>query len=231
MMNSLLSIPDKVLVAALEIEKMGKDQFSAEDLVVSAWRRFPDAFGLKGHFDENGNLKYPDSNRVYAEIMGSKALRKLGFLQKVGPKTYKLTEAGRARALASMNTSSDEAPKKWGLGREISDYIRRLFECKAAQKMREGNVNDISFFDACGFWGISPRSGAKDLWNRFTKVETTLGIARDSFGSKTAVTAKHGAIPYTDKDIQALLDLHKLLQERFAEELKVINGRYDERKI
>ena len=72
------------MIAAIDLEESGKRPFTAEDFVVNAWKNFPDAFGLSGHLDESGNRKYPDSNRVYAETMGSKPIRKKGFLEKVG---------------------------------------------------------------------------------------------------------------------------------------------------
>lgn len=229
-MVSKLSIVDKLLIAALEIEKSGKDKFSAEDLVVFSWRKFPDAFGLQGYLDEHGNAMYPNSNRVYAEIMGSKPLRKQGLLQKVGNKMYRLTEAGRVRAGSITNMPHDKAPEKWLLAREKIEQIRHLFESKAAQKMRSGNMEDISFFDACGFWGISARSSAKELWSRFAHLEAVLDTAQEALGSRSVVNSKHGAIPYTAKDLKGLHDLHESLEEKFAKEIEIIKKRRDERK-
>src|SRR3989337_1721776 len=96
--KDLLSISEKLLLAAYSLEEDGRRPFSAEELVVSAWRKFPDAFGLAGHRDDDGRLSYPDSNRVFAEIMGSKPIRKRGLLTKVGSKMYQLTEVGREHA-------------------------------------------------------------------------------------------------------------------------------------
>ena len=93
--NKPLSITEKLLLSALDLEENGRCPFSAEDLVVSAWKKFPDAFGLAGYRDTNSQLCYPDSYRVFAEIMGSKPIRKRGLLRKVGTKMYQLTEAGQ----------------------------------------------------------------------------------------------------------------------------------------
>ncbi len=230
-MGKGLNIAEKLLVAASEIEENGKGLFSAEDLVVAAWKKFPDAFGLQGYLDGQGNPIYPNSNRVYAEIMGSKPLRKQGLLQKVGNKMYKLTEAGRARARGARSTNSGPFTQKLTLGREQVDQIRHLFESKAAQKMREGKLEDITFFDACGFWGISPRSGAKDLWSRFAEVQTIVEQGLSTLKSSCAVSIIHGSNPYTADDLQTLQKLHKFLEEKFAEELIVIKKRNDERKL
>jgi hypothetical protein len=230
-MSVKLSISDKLLVAALEIEDSGKEQFSAEDLVVSAWKKFPDAFGLQGYLDNGGKAIYPNSNRVYAEIMGSKPLRKQGLLQKVGSKMYRLTEAGRVRAKSLVGFSTKPSPEKWSLAREKVEQMRRLFESKTAQKVRAGNVEEISFFDACGFWGISPRSGAKNLWSRFAHIEAILDEAQKSLGSRNEVSSRHGAPPYTANDIESLRHIHKILQEKFEKEIGLIKDRIDDRKI
>jgi len=229
-MTSGLRVAEKLILVAFEIEMSGKKRFSAEDLVVSAWKKFPNAFGLQGYLDEQGKAIYPNSNRVYAEIMGSKPLRKQGLLQKVGNKMYRLTEAGRIRARSVASVPCDKTPEKWLLAREKVDQIRRLFESKAAQKMRSRNMEDISFFDACGFWGISARSGAKELWSRFAHIKAVLDDAHKALGSRSVVSSKHGAIPYTAQDLRGLYDLHVSLEEKFAKEIEIIDKRRDERK-
>ena len=229
-MISKLSIADKLLIAALEIEKSGKREFSAEDLVVSAWKKFPDAFGLQGYLDEHGKAIYPNSNRVYAEIMGSKPLRKRGLFQKVGNKMYKLTEAGLRHAKSISDLPSEQFQEKWSLAREKVEKIRRLFESKASQKIRSGRTEEVSFFDACGFWGISPRSGAKDLWSRFAHIEAVLDEAEKALGPRSAVSSIHGAIPYTAEDFKKLRSIHENLKEKFAKDIEVIENRTDERR-
>ena len=79
-MTGQLTVPEKLLIAALEARKSSAT-FTAEDLVVSAWQLYPDTFGLSGYADQ-----YPDSNRVLTNIMGSKGMRGKGWLRKVGAK-------------------------------------------------------------------------------------------------------------------------------------------------
>ena len=68
-MSGRLTVPEKLLLAALEARKRSAT-FTAEDLVVAAWRLYPDTFGLSGYADQ-----YPDSNRVLTNIMGTKGMR------------------------------------------------------------------------------------------------------------------------------------------------------------
>src|SRR5947209_15528516 len=84
------SVPEKILLAAEQLEKDGQSPFSAEALIVAAWQKFPRTFGLKGYADQ-----YPDSNKVLSSIMGEKGLARRGWLVKMGQKLYNLTRDGR----------------------------------------------------------------------------------------------------------------------------------------
>jgi len=158
--DNTLSIYEKLLLAAYDLEENGQSPFSAEDLVVSAWKKFPDAFGLAGYRGDDGRLLYPDSNRVYAEIMGSKPIRKKGLLVKVGKKLYKLTESGRIYANEILRKFSPSHIEKAGLSRKVEQELKRLFESKACLKFKNNRLDDITFYDACVFWRISPMSSA-----------------------------------------------------------------------
>src|SRR5438105_7281768 len=77
------TVPEKILLAADQLEKEGQSPFSAEALIVASWQKFPKTFGLKGYTDQ-----YPDSNKVLSSIMGVKGLARRGWLLKVGQKLY-----------------------------------------------------------------------------------------------------------------------------------------------
>jgi hypothetical protein len=219
-----LSVVDKLVVAAYGLEEDGNRPFSAEDLVVSAWTRFPDTFGLAGYRNRDGRLSHPDSNRVFAEIMGSKTIRKKGLLVKVGSKRYQLTEAGRQHARSLSAHPKPEGTKKAGLAREIAQELRRLLTSRAAEKYRLGGVQDISFFDASAFWGISPRSSATDLSGRIENFVSLVETAKQASTGEGA-TLEHGGIPFTVADLDLLLELHSQLEAKFGAELQVIKAR------
>src|SRR5438874_8127704 len=84
------TVPEKILLAAHQLQDQGQSPFSAEALVVAAWQKFPRTFGLKGYTDQ-----YPDSNKVLSSIMGAKGLASRGWLLKMGQKLYSLSREGR----------------------------------------------------------------------------------------------------------------------------------------
>ena len=225
-----LSTSEKLLVAAFQLEQSGKLPFSAEDLVVSAWKRYPDVFGLAGYRDEAGRLAYPNSNRVYAEVMGSKPLRKNGFLKKVGSKMYELTESGRAQAAHLLSSPPGRSVQKIALHRDIEVHLKRLFASKAFDKMRNNRVEDITFLDACAFWGISPRSSAIDLEGKMANFTQVVETAKTAVKEKR-VSFEHGGHAFDTADLDLLLHVHRTLVQRYADEISLIEQRRDERIV
>ena len=228
-MPKSLSIQDKLLLAALDLENAGKVRFSAEDLVVMAWKKFPDTFGLSGYANEQGTPLYPNSNRIYAEIMGTKPLRRNGYLNKVGSKMYQLTELGKSHAKAIISSPADNN-KKWSIAREHIEFIKRLFDTKALKKFREHRNIDISFFDACGFWRINAASNAKELWTKFAEIEGILTLAEKSIAKRESVQIIHRGNEIPLSDIHLLSELHVFLQSKFRNEIEQIKKRSDERR-
>ena len=83
--------------------------------------------------------------------------------------------------------------------------IRRLFDSRASVKFRSGRREEVSFFDACLFWGINAGSNAKELRSRFADIKTIL------------------AEP--DATVRTLREIHAFLKKRFASEINYINRR------
>jgi hypothetical protein len=230
---SKITVHEKLLLAAAELEKTGGSTFTAEDLVVAAWRLDPETFGLAGHLDARGRPAYPNSNRVFVEIMGSKPIRKQGLLAKAGTKTFRLTESGRQRVqqiLTQSNGSPGEPSvgAKVVFGRPTARSLRRLLGTRAFDKIRSGREDEITFHDASSFWGISPRSSAMQFQGRLGEVEGVLRAAREA-AQERPIRFEHGAKPYTSDDIDQLIELHHMMLERFSPQLDVIRRRRDER--
>lgn len=228
-----LSIVEKLLVAAIDLEENGIRPFTAEDFVVNAWKNFPDAFGLSGHLDDKGHRKYPDSNRVFAEIMGNKPVRKKGFLEKVGTKLYQLTALGKDEAKRLSNrylgdSDTVSGTGKSGLDRAIVNQIKRLFSSKAIEKYIGQRLEEITFYDACAFWGITPRSKAIQFENKIANFNYVIQTAlKDAKGKK--LTFKHGGRSYSQKEIKLLIDVHELLLKSYKQQIETIMERKDER--
>jgi len=212
----------KLLLAAYARHKQ-RVPFSAEELTVEAWRMFPGAFGLVAD-----GQSFPDSHRVAMEIMGSKPLSKNGYLEKVGSKLYQLSAAGvhEARRLSGSETGSSE---KAQLDRQDRERLRRLVESRALLKAMSGRENELTFHDACVFWGITPRSSARDLHSRYASVEELIRAASKASAGKH-VTLEHGTKGISKDEIDSLQVLNRDLRDRFRQELAIIELRTDDRR-
>ena len=221
------TIAEKLLLAALEVRETGKT-FTAEELVVKAWEMFPDSFGLAGYSD-----RYPDSNRVLTNIMGSKGMRGKGWLRKVGQKQYRVTskalgDGAQLRELAP-NSRGETGALRAELDRKTSAEMDRLVSTRAAHKVFDGQQEALTFTDACGFWDITVRSNASTLKVRLHEVsvllDQALQIAEVSDGRGLRLPQRD----LTREDIRALAQSHAWMQEEFAAQLGVIRKRTDER--
>lgn len=217
------SIVEKLLVAALELEKSGHKPFSAEDIVVASWKRFPDAFGLAGYQDQ-----YPDSNRVFAEIMGSKPIRKKGYLIKVGEKMYQLTDSGRQYAERLIGNSPKQGVEKAFFSREIKKELKRYFESRALLKYKENRASEITFHDLCALFGISPRSTYIELEGKLSNFCNIIKRSQE-MARKKPFSFEHGGKEYNLADIEILIDLKEFLLKKFENDLNIIRQRRDER--
>jgi hypothetical protein len=223
-----LSVSEKLLLAALDLVESGKVSFSAEDLVVAAWGKFPDTFGLSGYYNDDGRAKYPDSNRVFAEIMGSKPIRKKGLIRKVGTKIYKVTEAGFETGKWLRARDNSGYVEKSPLSRNTVKEIKRLLSSRAVGKTRNDRSSEITFYDACAFWGITPRSTSIELEGRLANFEKIIATSFSSLRGEEK-SFVHGGIPIGSNDLEMLRNVHKDLLARFQNEINIINKRKDER--
>jgi hypothetical protein len=229
--TQLLTVPEKLLLGALKAREISPT-FSAELLVVEAWKLFPDTFGLAGF-----SRSYPDSNRVLTNIMGTKGMRGKGWLRKVGEKQYRLSSSGLSegsRLLERMQSRSDEQPAQQALraelDRQVTHSLERVLHTPAAQRALAGDEGAITFHDACGFWDITVRSNANTLVARLSDVETLLQSAlkaAEGAGDDHAIKLRFGEV--TRDEILELISLHHRLQKRFETELNIIRRRTDER--
>jgi hypothetical protein len=217
------TVPEKILLAASQLEEAGQTPFSAEALVVSAWRNYPKTFGLKG-FEE----QYPDSNKVLAGIMGEKGLPNRGWMAKVGQKMYALTRDGK-QVVRKLLQGEETPPltarriqEKEPLPRDLDLMIQGLLATAAWQKHRQGRTADWTFNDACRFWNMGERSGADvderldELQKTLTRLEKQLANGPTLLGNGVELNAAMAG---------QLCDIHHQLEQRFNRHLQLLKNR------
>ena len=214
------TVPEKILVAAFNLEEQGESPFSAESLIVAAWKKFPASFGLKGFHDQ-----YPDSNKVLSSIMGERGLTRRGWLSKVGQKLYTLTPDGR-RLVVRLQSGEEETPaveqvKK--LSRDQDKQLTHLLNSSALHKYQENRKDELTFSEACKFWGITDEEQGGALDSRLGKIRNALNGIDRLVGQSDLVLASGRCVSVDD--LEQLYKIHDYLEARFARHLNLLRSR------
>lgn len=214
------TLPEKILLAAAQLEEQGQTPFTAEALIVTSWEKYPRTFGLKG-FEE----KHPDSNKVLASIMGEKGLARRGWLNKAGQKLYTLTREGKAvvRRLLTGESSPPKPAAAVRLEREQDRLLQSLLSSTAWEKYRETRQQELKFADACRFWGITENFAGPALDDRLDNIEVALAETEGRIGMGSATLSSGQSIGA--EEIGQLCDLQGYLRQRFAPHLTLLRKR------
>lgn len=219
-----LTVSEKILVAASELDKQGKTPFTAEDLIVVSWKNDHQTFGLKGYIE-----KYPDSNKVLASIMGERGLARRGWLVKMGKKLYALTREGRRIVAGLLNEEVEpEASDKVKLEKEREKFLLELLSSSAVEKFEANRKNDLAFADACRFWDISQNLKGEAVDERLDNVEKALNeleqqLAQDDAELPTGKIVSAG-------DIRVLRNIHRYMEDKFDRVLNLLRSRTPTRR-
>jgi hypothetical protein len=214
------TVPEKILLAADQLEKQGQSPFSAEALIVAAWQQFPRTFGLKGYTDQ-----YPDSNKVLSSIMGVKGLARRGWLVKMGQKLYALTRDGRAIVRKVLQQDDEPAPASSTvrLSREQEKFLIALLDTSAVQKFEENRKSELTFADACRFWSITENMRGDQLDAKLKQFEQTLmELDRALANGDAEVT---GGRVMTSGDLRVVSNIHRYMEDRFGRHLNLLRSR------
>jgi hypothetical protein len=213
------TVPEKILLAALDLEEQGQSPFSAEALIVAAWQKYPKTFGLKGYAD-----LYPDSNKVLSSIMGVRGLAGRGWLAKMGQKLYVLSREGRqyARRLehGDVPAPAEETVK---VSREQEKFLNALWAAAAFGKFLEGRKAEITFADACAFWGVTDAMRGPAVNAALDHVRAELA-ALERLLTLGDTALSNGRSVSLD-DVNRLHDINGYLEERFARHLNLLRSR------
>jgi hypothetical protein len=218
------TVPEKILLAAENLEKQGHSPFTAEALIVASWQRFPSTFGLKGYAE-----KHPDSNKILSSIMGEKGLARRGWLVKMGMKLYALTREGR-NVIRRMMDQEEEAPPAGAvhrMGRDQERFLKVLFDSSAVQKFEDNRKHELSFADACRFWSITENMKGEQLDEKLEEMDKTLAEMDRVLADADSETSSGRVV--TAGEIRVMTNIHRYMQDRFERHLNLLRSRVSKR--
>jgi hypothetical protein len=217
------TVSEQILLAAYNMDKHGETTFTAEALVVAAWKQFPRTFGLRGYADQ-----YPDSNKVLTSIMGERGLARRGWLVKIGQKIYSMTREGRrvgARLLQEEETPA--GPELFALPREKEAFLRHLLTSTAVRKFESNQKADLAFADACRFWDITQNLRGEAVDERLQFAERMLNELEQDLSQHDAQL--HSGRTVTAGDVRVLHNIHRYMVDRFERILNLLRSRETKR--
>jgi hypothetical protein len=217
------TVSEMLLLSAVALEEEGHLTFTAEELVVAAWQRFPRPFGLKGFAEQ-----HPDANKVLTGLMGEKGIVRRGWLVKMGQKLYALTrdgrsEAGRLRGDPDAPLPPPPPPREEKLPRELEQTLLGLLESTAVQKYREDRKAELTFADACRFWAIPESLTGSALDARLDSFRATLSDVKRRMGRGSILLSTRQSVSLEEVARLDHLDAH--LAQRFDRLLNLLRSR------
>jgi len=213
-----LTKAEKILIAAKRLDAKGHAVFSAEDLVVEAFRIFPADFALKGY------PEYPDNNSILTLLMGKDArLIVSGWVEKTGTKKYRLTTKGAhdAAALADGVGVEHGGTTTSRSSRQTEEALGHLFTSDAFQKLRDGDAEGITFHQFCRFLGLA----APDTWQKIQgKIQATRHVVDEArklgeAGQNLRLNFRGANHTYAPDDLMTLKTVFDTLGARFKREM------------
>lgn len=212
------TVPEKILLAAETLDKQGQSPFSAETLIVESWKRFPKTFGLKGYVEQ-----HPDSNKILSSIMGEKGLVRRGWLVKMGQKLYSLTQDGR-RVVRRITQDDEPLPSSLvKLSRDQERFLLNLLDSSAVQKFEENRKAELTFADACRFWGITENMKGDALDERLGQFNRHLAELERQFADSDGLLSNDRHVEAGD--LRVLTNIHHYMEDRFDRHLNLLKSR------
>jgi len=153
-----LSKPQKILAVMFDLCKGEPTALQYEDIVVAAFKRYPEDFQLRGY------PQYPDSSDVHKPLY---EMKQQGLLRSAN-KTFELT--ARGLEVASQLDHS-EAENKDRLTKLEESEINRIVNSAAFKLFQDGRkeaVLDTEFYE---YLGVTVRTSRANCRSRLSNVE------------------------------------------------------------
>lgn len=149
------TIPEKILLAAADVAKL-RSPWPIAQLVVKAWEKWPQTFGLHGY--EN---QYPNANVVISAMSGKRGMVGRGCFVRINPNTYRLTTMGH-EAIKMLEEGNGRLRKKNAYSEVLdglkSDMVRKLKGSSAYKVECCSGRAALAFDDALHFFHGKPRN-------------------------------------------------------------------------
>ena len=211
----------KILLAALECSDGSLETtFTAEELLVAAWKKDPIAFGLRGFERE-----YPASEIIHREIgkrgPGTQSMIQGGLLEQVDRRVYRLTVKGLQRATA-LRPEDKEVHER--ADRELESRLREVLNHRVFQAWLRDPSLPKSFRDAGQFWGVAPGTPPRVIAERVRAIDDLLEAAAAQLDTRGVdqMVGKLEKRLFNRDDLERCEEFQRTLKARFDKDLALL---------
>jgi hypothetical protein len=220
-----LTAAQEILLGAADIDAKGKQVFSEWDLTISTWERNKNRFGCRGYESE-----YPDHKRVMMEIMGTTKKEnpiRRGWIVKVQPNTYSLTNVGRSEAEKLKVKGTTKGVDRRS-PQAIYDAIAPLHKSSVFRKHVKNADEPRMWLGAASFYQLTS-ADPQHMVDRMKTVEAAVENAIAWLEENNAQVIHRGVSGSGEgvslADLTNLQRFDQLLRERFSGQIEVIKSR------
>ena len=159
---------EKILQAIFEVSAGTTKLCAYEDIVVKAWKLYPEEFGLRGYTE-----LYPDSSDLHKPLYGP--LKRDGYVRSQNKK-FGLTERGISLVSKIRAPDATQAARS-RLERHQIDELARLIERPAIKLVLIGRTAEMLDTDLYDFYGVTVRTPPGDFAGRVATVDSAIDTA------------------------------------------------------
>ena len=109
------------------------------------------------------------------------------------------------------------------LTREHERFLKVLFDSSAVQKFEDNRKHELTFADACRFWGITENMKGEQLDRRLEEMDKTLAEL-DRVLADTDAEMTGGRV-VSAGDIRVMTNIHRYMEDRFDRHLNLLRKR------
>lgn len=187
-----ISKPQKILSVMFDLSKGESKPLLYEDIVVSAFQRYPEDFQLRGY------PQYPDSSDIHKPLY---SMKQDGLVRSAN-KSFLLTPRGLDIARNLIGTADAQRDR---LTKPEEKEVNRIVQSQAFRLFQEGQAARILDTDLYEYFGVSVRTPRSEFLGRVITVEQAIAAHR---------------VKRKNELSDVLAKLHQWLVGRFAEEIQ-----------